>query len=253
MRPIYLLLSILLLAGCATTSKPPVVAPPDQANLYGKSYVERAKPPATKPSAPPRIYRGEYLDTDYQKLLEAGYDILGYSSFEAGDVPPEQALEQAAKVNADLVMVYSRRNGRVPMSVRMDAAKTRAKSEDQGNNAPQSGRLVEPQSQSSRYEYFASYWTKLAPPILGLHVQVPGEGAKPSTGLPVLAVIKDSPAAAAEIRAGDTLLRIGDAEMRSVDALLQATLRYAGQPVEIVFARAAETLHRTVVLNAKTD
>jgi hypothetical protein len=251
MRLFSLLLSILLLAGCATPKKLPEAAPADQANLFEQSYKENAKPPARKPSEPTRIYRGTDKAADYQRLLESGYDILGYSSFEAGDVPPDQALQQAARVNADLVLVYSKRNGRVPLSVQMETAKAQAKSADQAGDAPPSGRVLTPQA--SHYEYFASYWTRLAPPVLGLHVQAPGEGADPGNGLPVLAVIKDSPAAAAGIRAGDSLLRIGDTEMRSIDALMQATGRYAGQPVDIVYARETETLTSTVVLNAKTD
>lgn len=251
MRLFPLLLSVLLFAACATTKMPLEVAPADQANLFEKSYVERAKPPARRPSAPTRIYRGQDQEADYQRLLEDGYDILGYSSFEAGDVAPDQALQQAVKVNADLVLVYSKRNGRVPLSVQMEAAKARAQSADKAKDAPPSGKVLTPQA--SHYEYFASYWTKLAPPALGLHVQASDKNAVPGSGLPVLAVIKGSPAAVAEIKAGDSLLRIGDTDMLSVDALFTATSRYAGQPVEIVYARGTETLSRTVVLNAKSN
>jgi hypothetical protein len=251
MRLLPLLLSTLLITACATAKKAPEAAPATQANYFESSYKESAKPPARKPSAPARIYRGTDKEADHQRLLEDGYDILGYSSFEAGDVAPELALVQATKVNADLVLVYSQRNGRVPMSVQLEAAKAQARSADKSKDAPPSGRVIAPQA--SHYEYFASYWTKLAPPVLGLHVQAPNKDAALDNGLPVLAVIKGSPAAAAEIRAGDSLLRIGDTDIRSVDALMQATSRYAGQSVEIVYVRETETLSRTVVLNAKSN
>jgi hypothetical protein len=255
MRLLPLLLSTLLFTACATAKKAPEAAPATQANYFESSYKESAKPPSRKPSAPARIYRGTDKEADHQRLLEDGYDILGYSSFEAGDVAPDQALVQAAKVNADLVLVYSKRNGRVPMSVQLEAAKAQAKSADKSSDkakdAPPSGRVIAPQA--SHFEYFASYWTKLAPPVLGLHVQAPNKDAALDNGLPVLAVIKGSPAAAAEIRAGDSLMRIGDTDIRSVDTLMQATSRYAGQSVEIVYVRETETLSRTVVLNAKSN
>lgn len=244
MRPLPLLL-VLLIVGCATT-KTPTEAPPAQANLFEQFYKPYAMSPQTRSGMPPRIYRGQDQETDYRRLLEDGYDILGYSSFVAGDVPPEQALAQADKLHADLVLVYTRRSTSVtPLSLPNRAKPQQEQSPKEG--AP-SGRLLTPQS--PQYEYFASYWTQLPPPVLGLHVKTPAEDA---AGLAVVAVIKNSPAAEAQIKAGDTLLRIGDTDIRNVQALTQATQRYAGQSVEIVYAHEAETLRKTVVLNAKSS
>jgi len=243
MRVLPLLL-VLLTIGCATT-KTPTEAPPAQANLYEQFYKPYAKSPATRSGMPPRIYRGQDQETDFRHLLEDGYDILGYSSFVAGDVAPEQALEHADKLHADLVLVYTRRSDMTPLRV-PNRAKPQTGNQSKENAA--GGRLITPQA--PQYEYFASYWTRLPTPILGLHVKTPAED---SPGLPVVAVIKNSPAAEAEIKAGDKLLRIGDTDMRNVEALTKATQRYAGQSVEIVYAREAETMRKTVMLNAKSD
>jgi len=240
---LMLLLLILLTAGCAT-NKAPKEAPPAQAsNPYEQFYKGYAESPATRSGMPPRIYRGQDQEADYRRLLEDGYDILGYSSFVGGDVPPEQALGQAAKLNADVVLVYTHRSGMTPLVSNKSRPKPEATPQE-----GRDGRLVTPQA--SQYEYFASYWTRLPPPVLGLHVRTPQQDA---TGLAVVAVIKNSPAAEAEIKAGDTLLRIGDTEMLSVEALTKATQRYAGQSVEIVFAHEAETLRKTVMLNTKNN
>lgn len=244
---LFILLLSCALLGVSCTSKAPIPAPPAQANLYQKFYTQRMVPPAAQPAAAPRAYRGQDQETDNRHLLEDGYDLLGYSAFDAGDVPPEQLLEQAANVHADLVLVYTKRNGTVTHNVQKSAPGTSGQDADQ--DAP-SGRLITPQS--PHYEYIASYWAKLPTPVLGLHVQDPGKNAMPG-GLPVVAVVKDSPAAAAEIQAGDLLLRIGDTEMLNADTLRQATQRYAGQSVEIVFARATETISRTVVLNGGSN
>lgn len=240
-----LLFFVLLSTGCATT-KAPSEAPPTLANPYEKFYKASAKSPSVKTGLPPRIYRGQDQVSDYRHLLEDGYDILGYSSFVAGDVPPEQALEQAAKINADLVLVYTRRSGTKPLEL-PNKSRPQAQTNETDKDRP-AGRLITPQA--PEYEYFASYWTQLPPPVLGLHVQEPDKD-KVEDGLPVVAVIKDSPAADADIKAGDVLLRIGNTDMRDVAALTQATERYAGQSVEIVFSHETATMHKTVLLNAQ--
>ncbi|GBG14177.1 uncharacterized protein NMK_1741 [Novimethylophilus kurashikiensis] len=240
------LLLVLLTVGCATT-KTPMEAPPAQANLYAKFYRAYVKTPPNRTGMPPRIYRGQDQESDYRRLLEDGYDILGYSSFVGGDVPSDQALEQAKTLNADIVLVYSQHANIKPVGLpSKPKSKSAPTSEDDGRN----GRLIT--AQAPQYEYFASYWTRLPPPILGLHVKEPAAN-EAVAGLPVVAVIKNSPAAEAEIQAGDTLLRIGDTDMRNVDALTRATRRYAGQQVEVVFAHEADTRHKTIVLNTKSD
>lgn len=243
-----LLFLVLLSTGCATT-KPPPEAPPTLANPYEKFYTAHAKAPSMKTSLPPRIYRGQDPVSDYRHLLEDGYDILGYSSFVAGDIPPDQALAQAGKINADLVLVYTRRSGATPLELPNKPSPPQMQSDQPDKDKP-TGRLVTPQA--PEYEYFASYWTQLPPPVLGLHVQEPEKKNNTTEdGLPVVAVIKDSPAAAADIKAGDVLLRIGDTDMLNVAALMQATQRYAGQSVEIVFVHETETMRRTVLLNTQ--
>lgn len=251
MRPLLLPILLLLLAGCA--SKPPMEAPPAQADLeqtnpYEK-YYKQVFAPATRTNAPPRIYAGNDREADRQRLLEEGYDMMGYSAFEAGDVPPELLSQHAAKVGADLVLVNTRQNGMLTMNVQRPP-QVPAVEQQQGaagnGEKPAPGRLVRPRS--PQYEYVASYWTRLPTPVLGLHVQNPAKDA-PEGGLPVIAVIRNSPAASAEIRSGDRLKRIGDTELGNVDMLKQATRRYAGEEVEIVFARAEQLLKRKVRLN----
>jgi hypothetical protein len=240
------LLLVLLTVGCATT-KTPTEAPPTQANLYEKFYRATIKTPPARSGMPPRIYRGQDQEADYRHLLEDGYDILGYSSFVAGDVAPEQALDQARKLNADIVLVYTQHTNIKPLKM---AGKPKPASSSPSQDDPNGGSLITPQT--PEYEYFASYWTRLPPPILGLHVKEPAAN-EPQAGLPVIAVIKNSPAAEAEIQAGDTLLRIGDTDMHDVQALTQATRRYAGQQVEVVFAHETDTRRKTVVLNTRSD
>lgn len=243
MRHTLPLLLTFILAACSSAGTPVPDAPP---NPYAKNYVSRIAALASPSNAAPKIYRGQDRVTDYQTLLEDGYDMLGYSSFEAGDVPPEMLTAQAVKLHADLALVYTKRSGEVPASVKLDQAKSR--SEKVSPDTPP-GKLQN--FDQEFYHYFASYWIKLPMPLLGVHVQRDSKEEATAGGLDVIAVIRGSPADAAGLRKGDTLLRLGEMELRKPEALTQAAQRYAGQKTELVFSRLGEEQRMTVTLNAR--
>lgn len=249
--PILAVVLALSVAGCASsgTSSQKAAANGGSAaeNPYTTSFVSRDRPAvALQPDpAGPKIYRGNVKEDDYPRMLSNGFDMLGYSSFEAADVAPEQALEQARKIRADLVLVYSRLVGSVPASVQIKQMRENALKADAGKDPAHSGTLL-PQEQA-RYSYFASYWVKLAPPLIGLHVTGSKESTEP--GLTVLAVIKQSPAEKAGIQDGDVLTRIGDVELLTPEALTQAAQQYAGQSVDITFLRDGSTSKTSMTLN----
>lgn len=233
-----------LLAACAGAGPTQSVV---SDNPYSKGYVSRLPIPAAKGDAAPRVYRGTDKDADYQRLLEQGYDLIGYSSFEAGDVDPQRLNEQVRALHADLTLVYTKRMANVPASVRMDQAKTAAKAASK-DSAKSTVKLSG--AQPAFYEYYAAYWVKLPAPLLGVHVQRDARLPQDAPGLGVIAVIQGSPAAAADIRKGDTLLRLGDVALRQPQAMLEAARRYAGQRVEVVLDRGGAALTQSVQLNA---
>lgn len=245
MRFVPPLIFTCLLAACASSGKSIPEPPP---NPYAKSYVSHMAASASSGNTVPQIYRGQDQLEDYQRLLEEGYDMLGYSSFEAGDVAPDLLTEQAKKLHADLALVYVKRSGQVPPSVKLDQAKSRAQSDKINPDAPR-GELRN--FDKEFYNYFASYWIKLPMPVLGVHVKQDREAGFPEKGLEVIAVIKGSPAAAAGLQQGDTLLRLGDVELSKPELLTQAAQRYAGQQTEIVFSRLGNEQRQTVTLNKR--
>jgi hypothetical protein len=216
-------------------------------NLYAKHYVSHMQAP--RASAEPRIFRGQDRVEDYQTLLEDGYDLLGYSAFTAGDVPPDALNTHAAQVHADLVLVYTTVAGEAPASVKLDQARSKAEKAEDSRISPDAPRGTL-HSASPFYNYFASYWTKLPTPLLGVHVKQDGEAGKTGSGLEVIAVIKGSPAAVAGIQKGDTLLKLGDTELTQPVRLTQAAQRYAGQRTDIVYSRMGVPLREAVLLNA---
>ena len=243
MRYSTFLLASLLLAGFASadTTSAPVGSDNPFATTYSKHSVAAA---STEVLAEPRIYRGSNKQADHQKLLEDGYGLLGYSEFDAGNVAPELLAEQAKAVHADLALVYI---NLLEMNLLEQQAPAPEKGEDSSGDQPQTGHSVP--VKAPRYSYFSSYWTRLPRPVLGLHLMQelgPEEGR---AGLPVLAVVKDSPAAAAGMQKGDILLRLADVEMLSGEVLMASVQHLAGKEVELVFLRAGTELHAKVKLN----
>jgi hypothetical protein len=243
MRRVFPLLFTVLLTVYASASHAELQDEP-ALNPYTKNYKTRMAAPKAEPTGEPKIFRGQDRVTDYQTLLEDGYDLLGYSSFEAADVPPEQLTEQARKVNADLALVYTTRSGETPASVKLDQAREKLnKPNDETEETAKS-------ANNTFYNYFASFWTKLPPPLLGVHVKQGQEEGVPAKGLEVIAVIKGSPAAAAGLQKGDTLLRLGEMQLDKPELLSQAAQRYAGQKTDVVFTRLGAEQHLAVTLNA---
>ena len=256
MSPHIILMLVLTLVlhttGCASTAKPkPMEAPVDmnlaevndktQENPFAKAFVKRDLPALALQPDPsgPKVYRGQEQVGDYQRMLENGYDMMGYSEFMAGeDVQPALLEQHAREINADLALVYTRLSGEVPASVQVQQMRERARSGQPAGEA---------ESQVS-YNYFASYWAKLAPPLLGVHVTASAEDSE-TDGLQVIAVINESPADKAGLRNGDVLKRIGDVTLKSPVALSQAAQRYAGQTVNVYLQRGQNNATIPVELN----
>jgi len=150
-------------------------------------------------------------------------------------------LEQHAReVHADVALVYTRHAGEVPASVEIQQLREQAKK----------GESADPAQAHSKdtYNYYASYWAKLRPPLLGVHVMGPAKDSE-TDGLTVIAVIQGSPADKSGIQHGDVLKRLGEVTLKSPSALTQAAQRYAGQKTNVDVQRGQNVLHIPVQLN----
>jgi hypothetical protein len=94
-----------------------------QQNFFSSSFVDAKQTNAKHiiPSADPKIYAGADKIADKQRMEEKGFELIGYSDFKAGDVPPEMAMPQAKKIHAEIVLVYSERSDRPSASAKVQA------------------------------------------------------------------------------------------------------------------------------------
>jgi len=207
-------------------------------NLYSDTFVASKASNAKHivPKEPPKIFTGKDKIKDKQRMEELGFELIGYSDFQAGDISPEMALPQAQAVQADSVLLYSERASNVPASVRMQQMRD-AKNGTKANN-----------DSAVVYRYFATYWAKLAKPSLGVHVKVPQKD-EVGQGLQILVVMEDSPAKTIGLMKGDVLLSIGELTLANVTDLSKALNQYAGQTVDIVYTRDNMRFDEKISLN----
>ena len=225
-------------------------------NLFEKNYTKQnnsdLQSMVSKPDT--KMYLSNHKDEDNISMLENGYDLMGFSAFDAGDVPPESALAYAKAIHADTVLVYVKYGSEKTASSKIAALKEAAK---------KTGEVDEKdlQANGTQYKYYASYWAKLPAPLLGLHIiklkpAATGDveedaKAQADNGLKVLAVIKDSPAAKANLLRGDVLKKIGDVVLEQPDSLFAAVKQYQGQSVEIAYDRDGQPTVTTATLNKR--
>jgi len=226
----------------------------DEVNPYAKNYKEQNTNNLKSLDANPdtKIFVSNHKDEDNISMLENGYDMIGSSGFSAAEASPDLALQHAKAVKADTVLIYKKYESAKTASSKLQLIKEAAK---KGNEIDPND-LVE---ESTQYYFYASYWAKLPMPLLGVHViklkQMASDDEsvllKEESGLKIIAVIKESPAAKASIVKGDTLLKIGDVELTKADDLFAAVKRYAGQTVPVQLQRNGTDVKVSVVLNSR--
>jgi len=218
-------------------------------NPYEKNYKAQNDGNLKSLQANPdtKMFVSNHKDDDNISMLENGYDMMGSSGFEAGDISADLALQHARSIKADTVLVYSKYASKKSSLSKIEAIKEAARTTGEVDESV----LKQDEEQ---YKYYASYWAKLPMPLLGVHViklKPAGEDTKPEDGLKVLAVIKGSPAAKANLLRGDVLRKIGDIELQKPEELSAAARQYQGKTVEIAYERSGEPATTTATLNSR--
>jgi hypothetical protein len=244
--------SLLLLAAITLCMSAPAAFADD--NLYSKNYQPQNQGDlhSLQASPEPELLSGKRRDDDNITMLEDGYDLMGFSAFEAGEVPPGLALEQGRAIKADKILVYVKKAGNASPSSKMEVIKEAIK---KGQALTEKDVAAQP----GKYRYYASFWAKLPPPVLGVHVikLVPRSSAQageeqetaPSAdGVRVIAVIHGSAAERAGLLRGDQLLTINQEKVNDAATLSGLARRYKGSSVTLQIQRKTEPLALQVTL-----
>lgn len=211
-------------------------------NLYQTKYVaqnnSQLKSLSSKPET--KLDLGKDKVEDNTLMLENGYDLMGSSDFVSPAIATDLARQFGQSIQADAVLVYE---SKVPVNttlVSLDGSEEGKKIADEANSV---------NAQTMQTIHSATYWAKLPKPLFGVHViklvpAVDKEGAAIAPevkGLTIIAVIKESPAAKANVLKGDNLLKIGEMVLDKPDDLFAAVKRYKGQSVPVELQHDGET------------
>ena len=225
-------------------------------NLYEKNYKAQNMANLASLQANPdtKMYVSNHKEDDNISMLENGYDMMGTTGFDAGEVSPDLALQHAKAIKADTVLVYSKygsaMTGASKVGIYREAAKKSGGVIDEKD-------LVEDNVQ---YKYYASYWAKLPTPMLGVHIiklvkpsDEEDENAKKDEikGLKILAVIKGSPAEVAGLKRGDSLLKINETELNKPEELSGVVRKLQGKKVLIAYERDGQPATADATINQR--
>ena len=229
----------------------------EEVNPFAKNYKEQNtyKLKSLNPNPDTKLLLSNHKEDDNIKMLEDGYDMIGSSGFTAVEAAPDLALQQGKAIKADTVLIYKKYDSAKITGSKLQLVKEAAK---KGTEIDPNDLIEEP----TQHTFYASYWAKLPMPTFGVHViklklntnDSPVEGTEKIEELPglnIIAVIKDSAAAKANIVRGDTLLKMGDVTLTKADDLFTAVKKYAGTTVTVELERKGVPTQVTVALNSR--
>ncbi len=224
-------------------------------NLYEKNYKAQNTANLASLQANPdtKIFVSKHKDEDNISMLENGYDLMGSSGFDAGNVLPELALQHAKAIKADTVLVYKKYgSAQTPISS-MQLIKEAAK---KGGGEVDAKEFASAED-APQYKYYASYWAKMSAPLLGVHIiklatrDEETDKVIEKIGLKVLAVIKDSPAAKAGLVRGDILHKLAETALNKPEQLSPLVRKFQGQNVAIEYEREGQKRVANAQLNSR--
>jgi hypothetical protein len=244
-------LTTLLLGGCATNGYSEFYTP-----LAGATPEAIAATRAAPPTGSPQVTRVAHYDE--RVYARQGYGQIGYSSFSTGYTPSEKdAITQAAKVGADLVVILS---PQYQESVTTNLAITTPTTTTSQTSSSEFGNFTTTTNGTqttyvpttiNRYEYDALYFVKRRY-ILGANFRELTDGERQqmqtNRGVYVTSVVDGTPAYASDILPGDVIMGMNGQIANGTAGLQQLIKANRGQTVEISIVRAGKPLSKQVSL-----
>lgn len=193
-----------------------------------------------------KIMRGWDQDTDKIKMLEEGYDLMGFSGFSGPNLSPKFAKSHGEKIKADLVLIYDRQINDNSRASAIQKARDKVLAAKKNEKKGEITEIVISEEDlldsNALFAFYASYWVKLPKPTFGTHFiklsNKQDEGDVP--GALVIAVIKNSPAATAGILRNDSIIKIDQVDVNSPDDLVAVIRKSKGKSVNVEYIRGGK-------------
>jgi hypothetical protein len=229
----------------------------------GKNVLEDSS--IIMPTNEPSLIQGSNMGKDDKRMLEEGYILLGYSAFNAATMNQNLAIQQAVKIHADTVIVYSAYtntlSGIMPMTVPNTQTSYHSGSiyGSGGGYANYSGTSTTYGTQTmympynvNRYDYSARFWVKKKPPRFGVAtIDLTDElrtKMGSNKGVYVFAVVKGSPAFDSDLLSGDVIRCINGQEIIDFNHFMKLLDRVSEPAIELDIFRNGENIKKKVLL-----
>lgn len=210
----------------------------------------------------PKLYMTNDFDRDGNVLGRRGYIAIGYSSFNGAAQNTKNAVTQAKKAGAEIVLVYSKYtntvSGSLPFTTPTSSTTTttgRGSVYGSFGTTPYTGTYTGTATSTTsgtqttyipysvrRYDQQAVFYAKLKTVILGvMYGEMPADLRRAlgtNKGVFVRLVITDTPAFFADILDGDIITAVDDRPVYSADQLNKLLRERAGQKVIVQISRA---------------
>lgn len=223
-----------------------------------------------QPAEPHPIYTND-VRGESERLAENGYTQVGESSFQGPQTRRAEAsaVSQAKAIGADVVVLSERSAGSETVSVPLTTPTTSTSYSSFNGTAFNPGygttNLMGSGTTTSfgtsttyipmtvrRADYYAGYWVKAKPPIIGVNVSpLSAEQHRQigtNSGVLVRVVVIGSPAFKADIFKGDYLMAIGGDPVTSIDDFKGAARTHAGTLIDVQLLRDGQRITKQMRL-----
>jgi len=222
-------------------------------------------------SAPPKLLTSTDMKADSLKMRENGYLLVGRAKFRSSPVDETQALDQAQKIGAEVVLVnhqyVNSATESVPIeqwipgrevdhnetTVVQDGSATPTVIQKQSSTVVQGEfRTTYVEQNMDYYDYAATFWAKAKPSLFGVLVKELDDKTKAmigsNKGVLVRVVVKDSPAFMADVLRDDVILSLGADMVINPDQFFDLIKNHQGQEVPVGIYRAGNNMTVNVTI-----
>lgn len=224
-------------------------------NLFKDNYKEQNSRDLKSLSVSPdtKVFRGWDQEKDNIRMLEDGFDLMGFSSFIGPNTPPSEAKIFGESIKADAILIYDRQINEMNRATAVKRAREQAKADqikEQGNLKEITINESDLNDQNSKYDFYATFWAKLPTPLFGAHLITFKEGDERanSKGLSVIAVIKDSAAFKSGLVRKDKILSVNGDEVKTPEEFIKKIYNLKGKTFDIFVLRDEKKLKLSVTL-----
>jgi len=225
------------------------------------------------PDGAPKIMHSNWqnMENDNITMLENGYVRLGNSSWNGELAHEYGALAKAKKVNASVVILYSKYTNTESGSLPLTTPSTQTSTTNFSGNVYGSGGYGSYYGTGTtttygstttyipynirRFDQGATYWIRMKDSAVRLGIYIidltpeARKASESNKGMLIMVIVKNSPAFNADIINGDILRRVGEIAIYNEDTYQEALVKYAGTETQVIVWRKGNEIKKDIKLN----